>query len=93
MGRIVLIDIECQRPQSYASLDKRTKSARRQIKRPSRGGRMAWATTDLIPTAISVTKEFPVSAQSARGIVRLDCVSALPRRGSLQPRCSTSSWP
>jgi hypothetical protein len=35
----MLIDIECKRPQSYASLDKRTKSARRQIKGPRRGGR------------------------------------------------------
>ena len=35
----LLIDIECKRPQSYASLNERTKSARRQIKRPSRGGR------------------------------------------------------
>jgi hypothetical protein len=35
----MLIDIECKRPQSYASLGKRTKSARRQIKHPRRGGR------------------------------------------------------
>ena len=33
----MLIDIECKRPQSYASLDERKKSARRQIKGPSRG--------------------------------------------------------
>jgi hypothetical protein len=35
----MLIDIECKRPQSYASLGERTKDARRQIQHPSRGGR------------------------------------------------------
>jgi hypothetical protein len=34
-----LIDIECKRPQSYATLVERTKEARHQIERPSRGGR------------------------------------------------------
>jgi hypothetical protein len=34
-----LIDIECKRPQSYAALVERTKEAREQIERPSRGGR------------------------------------------------------
>ena len=34
-----LFDIECKRPQSHASLEQRTKEARDQIQRPSRGGR------------------------------------------------------
>jgi hypothetical protein len=34
-----LIDIECKRPQSFVALAVRTKEAREQIERPSRGGR------------------------------------------------------
>ena len=34
-----LIDIECKRPQSYASLEERAKEARDQIQRPNRSGR------------------------------------------------------
>jgi hypothetical protein len=34
-----LIDIECKRPQSHAKLEERTKEAREQIDRPSRGAR------------------------------------------------------